>query len=432
MKFDRPNRSIAVNLAAFLLLALSMALPSGYSIGAVLLLLLSAWSGLRWLAQRCPKTAPLTLWAVVMALMVAAWLMHTAGPDAAVHWKAFDRPFKYLLLIVVVPLLALRRPSAHVLLWGAVAGAAGAGALALWQVFHLHILRAEGYTNAIQFGDLSLLLAVWSAVWALRAPRWWQRALAAVAALLGLAASVLSDTRGGWLLLPLLALMVLWWGPRVRRVAWSLRQIVPRVGIVVVLCAAIVALPPVHQRIAEAAHEYVSWDQGNAASSVGLRLALWQLSLHEVRARPWTGIGEAGFRERLKEAAAQGIVPQEIVELGHAHNELLDMLVKRGILGLLALLLFYAVPGWLFWKALQTPANGDERAERAGRRAAALCGLTLVVGFAGFGLTQVLFAHNSGNMMYLLCVSLWLAACQPVPVGAMAARPAVDPVGITD
>lgn len=430
MKLCRPSRIPAVEIAAFVLLALSMALPSGYSIGAILLLALSAWSGLRWLAARCLQALPFALWALVIVLMGAVWLLHTTDPGAAgvVRWKAFDRPSKYLLVLALLPVLARARLGARALFWGAATGSAGAGAIALWQVFHLHLPRAEGYTNAIQFGDLSLLLALWSAVWALHAPRPWQRGLAAAAALLGLGASVLSDTRGGWLVLPLLAFMVLWWGARARRAAWSARQLAQRLGIVVVLCAAIVALPPVHQRIAEAVHEYASWDRGDAASSVGQRLVLWQMSLQEVRVRPWVGIGGVEFRELLKDAVARGAVPQEIATLGHAHNELLDMLVKRGILGLLALLLFYVVPGWLFWRALRTSGEDESDAASTDRRAAALCGLTLIVGFVGFGLTQVLFAHNNGNLMYLLCVSLWLAACQPGrSAAAVAGPPSADP-----
>jgi len=46
-------------------------------------------------------------------------------------------------------------------------------------------------------------------------------------------------------------------------------------------------------------------------------------------------------------------------------------------------------------------------------RAAALCGLMTVLGFLGFGLTQVMFAHNNGTMMYLLTVTLWIACMQP-------------------
>lgn len=400
----------AVDAAAFVLLALSMALPSGYSFGALLLLLLGLFYGVRAVPHCTFRLRPMTFWAVAIAIMGAAWMMHTTDQGGAlgVPMSEFDRPSKYLFVLLILPALLARRPSAKVLFWGSVAGAAGAGAMALWQVFHLHMPRAEGYTNAIQFGDISLLLAFWSLIWALQWPRSWQRKLAFLGALLGLAASVLSDTRGGWITLPVLLPLILWLGhPRVpgRTRARALKM----AGVVVLFCAVLVALPPVHQRIRLAAQQYAAWTKGNTASSIGLRLGLWRLGLHEVRVRPLVGIGEDGFRARLRAAVARGDVSNEALVLGHAHNEMLDMLVKRGILGLLALLLFYAVPGFLFWRALRSPEDAEPGANGF-QRAAALCGLVAVIGFIGFGLTQVLFAHNNGNLMYLLTVSLWLAA----------------------
>lgn len=419
-------RLSAVDVAAFVLLALSMALPSGYSYGAVLLLLLGLFYGVRTISRHACRFRPITLWAVAIAIMGAAWMMHTTDQGGALiaHMSRFDRPSKYLLVLLVLPALLARRPNAKVLFWGSVAGAAGAGATALWQVFHLHIPRAGGYTNAIQFGDISLLLALWSAIWALQLPRSWQRSLAILGALLGLTASVLSDTRGGWITLPVLLPLILWLSrPPAHRQPRT--RVLKMVGVVAVFCVVLVALPPVHQRIRQAVQQYAAWTQGHTASSIGLRLGLWRLGLHEVRVQPFVGIGEDGFMARLRAAVARGAISSEALILGHAHNELLDMLVKRGVLGLLALLLFYAVPGFLFWRALRSP---DESAVpvAGAERAAALCGLVTVVGFIGFGLTQVLFAHNNGNLMYLLTVSLWLAACSGARLGIPGRRS--DPV----
>ena len=36
-----------------------------------------------------------------------------------------------------------------------------------------------------------------------------------------------------------------------------------------------------------------------------------------------------------------------------------------------------------------------------------------MLAYLGFGVTQVMFAHNNGNLMYLLTVSLWLAVSWP-------------------
>jgi O-antigen ligase len=38
-----------------------------------------------------------------------------------------------------------------------------------------------------------------------------------------------------------------------------------------------------------------------------------------------------------------------------------------------------------------------------------VCGLVMVVGYLGFGMTQVVFAHNSTSMVYLFMNLIWLA-----------------------
>lgn len=394
-----------LNVPAFLLFALAVALPSGYSVGAVLLLVIGLVVVVRWGWKRLACATPLTLWGVTIAVMGAAWLMQLSGPGDVLlqSGKLLDRPTKYLLVLLILPGIARWAPSVRALSWGAAVGAAGAGGTALWQVYHLHVGRAAGYLNEIEFGDLSLLLAVWSLVGALDAKGKWERGLMLVAAALGLTASILSDTRGGWLVLPVLLLIALWHGWRrgvgSARIRWLLAG-----GGAVVFSAALLFVPPVHQRVSEAVHEYAAWTHGQDASSIGLRLTLWRLALHDGRSHPWLGVGEQGFQAQLVQAAHQGRMPQEAATLGHAHNELLDMLAKRGVIGLLALLLFYATPAVLFWRVLHRSRRGEAA------RAAAVNGLILVVGFVGFGLTEVLFSHNSGNLMYLLGASLWLAA----------------------
>ena len=55
-------------------------------------------------------------------------------------------------------------PRPYAFLAGLPIGCVGMGVLALWQVWGLSMERALGYTNAIQWGNLALLLACLIAV----------------------------------------------------------------------------------------------------------------------------------------------------------------------------------------------------------------------------------------------------------------------------
>jgi O-antigen ligase len=84
----------------------------------------------------------------------------------------------------------------------------------------------------------------------------------------------------------------------------------------------------------------------------------------------------------------------------HFHNELLDALVKRGLVGGLALLVIYCLPALLFYRQLQH-ANDSVKP-------LALTGVVLVLATFIFGLTQSFFSHSSGVMVYVfMLIILW-------------------------
>lgn len=97
-----------------------------------------------------------------------------------------------------------------------------------------------------------------------------------------------------------------------------------------------------------------------------------------------------------------GLADQEIIDSGvliydHAHNEFLDTLAKRGLLGLAMLLALYLLPMKLFVRQLH--------ARDMELRSLAAAGVILPVAYIDFGLTQVFLSHNSGVMIY----GFWLA-----------------------
>ena len=405
-----------LDAGAFALLALALVLPSGYSIGALMLLAagLLRWPQF-WRAWREGRVrlGSMGVWAAAIAAMGLAWSMHIAdGGEIVWTTLGVDRCLKYALVLLALPAFFGLRPSVAALRWGCWLGAVGAGLLALWQALAQGLERAVGHTNAIQFGNIALLLGAWSAAWVLHARHSGaplaQRAFGWTAAAFGLAASVASGSRGGWLALPLLALMLALLAVALR--ARPVRRAAPALLAATAASLLLLALPPVQERTALALLE---WQQAADAptaanTSVGLRRAFWNFAWELGHEHPLVGAGQLGYERAQEDAVEQGRVPVLAVEFNHAHNEWLDMWAKRGLLGCVALALFYGVPAVLLRRRWQQALRGaPPDAEHA---AAALCGLMAVAGYLVFGMTQVMFAHNNGNMFYLFGVSLWLAA----------------------
>ena len=405
----------------FLVPAVTLLFPSGYSVGAVLLFLASLLSIGAW--GQCRPSREMRWWIACVVCMGLVWSLDI---NATRGWASADRPAKYLLVLPCFLQLCLCPARAGVLRLGVAAGAIGGGSVALFQNLVERSPRVDGFMNAIQFGDLSMLLGCMCALWlAVGDARWrWQtRLLLAAAACLGVLGSVLSLSRGGWLAGMLSLPLWLWLlarGHSHRRV-WHALAALSLMGLLIGWYQG----PEVAQRWTEAVQEGDAYREGVPATintSSGQRLEHWRLALEMGRDRPWLGWRGQYTAEKARRVQAGEIDPI-VLQFDHAHNEVLDMFAKRGLVGVAVLLFFYLVPLLVFWpRRLDSEARGQ--ADDQGAFALRLAGLAIPVLYIGFGLTQVFFAHNSGNLLYLLMVTMFMTALQQQRRAAGVSAPA--------
>lgn len=93
---------------------------------------------------------------------------------------------------------------------------------------------------------------------------------------------------------------------------------------------------------------------GNYSSSLGYRLAMWDVGLHSIAERPWTGYG-TGTPERYFDTTIQtyknGLYKDlpAFQKTSHYHNDWIEIGMHIGIAGLLALLFLY----WAWYQTFQ-------------------------------------------------------------------------------
>ena len=253
-------------------------------------------------------------------------------------------------------------------------------------------LRAGLWLNPITLGNLSLLAAavMLSAAlyWRrLQQPRYTRLALALAAA--ALVAALLTQTRSNLLALPLLlAVLLPLMGARQRVLA-------------VLAGLAFLALTVAgNDRFLETV---TSLQAGEFDVQTASRLAIWQIAWGEFVGHPWLGGGLNAYHDAVQTAAVAGTLPQPDFVLdcctSHAHNDLLQSLATRGLLGGLSWLLLLVIPATVFARHLRAP-------EPAVAFVASV-GVLLPVGYAAFGLTEAVFSRSLFITFYLLT----LAAC---------------------
>jgi O-antigen ligase len=373
--------------------AVALVMPSGYSLGFYLM----CFAGLvLWFKHRgafVPAETRHFFWP-----LFAFALGHIA---LALHEKWAVREFANYLPFVLVPFgvwgIRHYKPRAEYFWAGLAVGALGAAALSGYQTTSLG-LRAGGYTHPIQFGNVALLFGVLCVVRALVGDQGWaMRLLMFTGFAAGLAASVWSQTRGGWLAVVLIFVWI---------VANATREWAPfkRASLVLVmlLVLAIPALQPngvVQSRIKVAVSEFNAFfDYGQQGTSVGARFAMWSVAIDEIGHSPFFGHGNQGWVDTRDKAIEEGRLSSFSKGFTHLHNEYLNVAFKRGLVGLALYLALYLVPMLMFFKPYLQDTSLDVRA-------LAIAGMVIPMMFMDFGLTQTFLSHNSGRIV--LC-SLWM------------------------
>lgn len=375
--------------------------PSGYSLGAGLLLLTSLF----YLARRPSLTLTRedkVLMAVFLGMFVVALFIFIYHGNRS---RTLDGPSRYLFSIPIL-LLLLNTPPRLAYLWsGLIVGTVAAAGVSVWQRYGLGLERAEGFTNAIQFGDIAFVMGMvcaagmfWAGTQGTQARRW--RLALAAGALAGAGTLIASQTRGAWIALPPVILLF--------GIAFLTRKNLKR-GIalcIVFVVAAGTLFVAVPDNVLERGYDRAMTDvnkyiqTGDATTSVGGRLAVWEAAYINIPEHPFLGWNREDYRAKLKSMVAEGKAPQRVVDLDNVHNNFLDTLLYQGLLGLLVHLTLYLAPFWYFCKRLRSPDMAV--------RTFAVSGASLLLSFFLFSLTQVIFGHNDGIMFFMITlVTLW-------------------------
>lgn len=287
-------------------------------------------------------------------------------------------------------------------LWlGAAMGAILAFSIALYQVFVIGNGRAGEHINPIPFGSLSLVLAVASVlgtrhIFPASPYRQWLFAIHLLGGVSGLAASLLSGSKGAWPAALVLALVAY-------RVYWKSLTGRHKIGggaLLAALLALMLSLPQVGvvSRLQSALSGLQDWSATGslADGSVGTRLEMWKFALDVAPEKPWLGFGKPGMMERKQQAVDAGQYDPYIAAPVTLHNEFLHLWVTKGIAGVASLALVYGCAFLMFHRMRR---SADSRLQTI-----SLMGRSLIIMYLIFGLGEVAFQLNVYRNVFLFWI----------------------------
>lgn len=289
-------------------------------------------------------------------------------------------------------------------------GCISSALLAIYQFPQLG--RSEGFTNAIRFGNIAMFMAgcCWIFLLVKKFSKG-EKIFLFFAGLSGVVASLLSLSRGGWLIIFTLPLFILFFS---KNRSEKIKMSVIGVTIFIVTAFALGSTSVVQERFWQAEQEVSGYFDNRdkyAATSVGARLEQWRLSWNLGWDKPLTGWGVESVEEGRKEYIARGEAHPFMVNIRHTHNEFLEMWATRGIFGVAILVLFYAVPIFIFWprrKKIQLYSEENQSLYVAIN----VIGVFLSVSYFIFGLTDVFFNLAIGHNLWILTIVFIVSSIQ--------------------
>ncbi|MGL4447154.1 MAG: O-antigen ligase family protein [Aeromonas sp.] len=386
-----------VQIGVFLCGALTFAFPKGYSYGPAVLLLLSVVSLFGYREQH-----NIGLYAKVLSCIFISFFIVQAISvlfDGG-QIRELDRPSRMLMGLPILLLFARYKPKVGYVFFGLAIGSITAGLKGFNEKVVLGFHRAFGDGGQpIQYGNISMtmgLLCICGYFWYKKNKNIKFAYFMLFSSAMGMLGSLLSGTRGGWVLLPIILITII-----IKFKDVISRQEKTIVFAFFVAFGSLIFLPQtgILKRITDAHSNVITYYTGvDKDTSLGLRFQLWSASLEAFRQRPLFGWGNNSVNEFYKKEFDNG----NLTLLGlktsetHAHNQILDEMAKRGLPGLISLAFFLCYPIFLFYKH----TSGGIKFILLG-----ICGMTLF----DYSLSQAFINHNSGITFFCCMFSILIS-----------------------
>lgn len=386
-----------VNCIVFSFAALAFFHDRGYSLAPIILVILS----LVWLVRRPTINLDRQDY-VIMGIFCFYFLVQLVlvlyhGDPL----RELDGPSRFIFVIVILIYL-LNNPYKVDFLWAGVAIAGILVALmSIYLKFSTGLPRVHtDYISPLQLGNFSIVVAVISAagiIWALdKKNKFWWVLLLCLGVAGGFLSSFLTGTRGGWIGLPFVALLLLkvYW----RYIGWRWA-----VGFFLLMLAFVVFVysspqTGVKNRVDLAFSQVDQYfNEGQVRTSVGYRLEMWKSGLWAFSERPVLGWGAEGYKNNFEaQKISSGDIDAGIWRFNSLHSQYVEELATGGLLGLFG---FLVLMGGLFVIFFQKINSNDNEVRSLGA-----AGALLVLCYLDFSLTLTFFLRNSSTLFFLMFV----------------------------
>ena len=394
-----------INAPIFLFFTLLLMFPKGYNYGSTALLILSVLFVCYLLHKRVSFSAIVKQNKAIFVVttcyfLVSLFFIFFHGEKI----NLIDNPLRAFLFLSVIIFVVYSSVKFDVLLYSIPLGSFISGVIALYQYYILNLESAFYYQMKIQSGDMAMSLGLFSFVIALHLLDTNKTKLAMlviVSGIFGILASLLSFSRGGWVAFPLVLIFLF----ALYNSIFSKKTFAITL-ITILLSLSLLSLnDKVVERVVVIQKQLLAYVGGYKISkvdSVGERLDMWYVGGKALQEHPILGWGSRGLDAYKQSLATKGEINSASIGYSHLHNQFIDELAKKGIVGGIVILSVFIVPLYLFYRKAVGQLNKRIKF-------ISILGIVHVLSMIIYCMSQSFLAHNSGNIFYFFVLFLFYA-----------------------
>ncbi len=309
-------------------------------------------------------------------------------------FSTIDMPSRALLAALALGLLYRYPPRLNTIMVAIAVGSIASGIIAIYFSFGLDKRAFSDYGYmVIQIGGICAWLGTLSLISFLHyvhEKKSHYAIICGIGAAFALLATLLSGARGAWLFTPFIMVLSL----------WAYRHCLNKKKLMIALCAIVaisfMAYPQIKTRVDLVIQDLVLYANNNANTSSGYRLEMWKSALHTGIEHPLFGVGHDGVPAEKQTQIEQGLVTRGVLNFKRAHNQYLEELQTKGLIGVVALFALFLVPLRFFYRKLKVGCQ----LESSQLKAVSMMGCMHILMVMGFSLTQHYLAHHSGILVF--------------------------------
>lgn len=409
-----PNK--AMNGALLVAPALVFAFPGSYWLTTLIFSVIGVMALRRPQADSMPLRQSMRGLPMLWGFAIFALLHITLTAYHHEPAKDFGNVLPFVLSPLVLIAVIRHEPDPRYFWCGCATGSLLGLVIAVVQVYLLDAGRAYGFSNAITFGDTAVVLGTSALVGLFYRyadfQHTAQRVYLLVGGCSGFISSLLSGSKGGWLSLVMVIVLL---ASTATRSLSPLRRLSVALGLLAALVMFVTLMPklPVLDRIVSAYQGAKVWIQTGEITegSASIRLEAFKAGLLAGAHSPIVGLGRQGQLAVIQQAVNDGQVNEIMIEKkiieGKASyhvfsidNDLINLFARQGLLGVIGALAVHIGLFISFWR-YRNQTDGSINA-------LSTLGLLLVLLYFEFGLSISVFGVSIFRVIYATWAALLL------------------------